>query len=129
MKTPAKPETFSRAWDDWSFRWRLKLPLRIVQPAVEPEHRFGIARLGHQYLNRWKLVVPLIDLDAADVLFGPRLIVDPDVTIGMQEEQRLFPIGSRPPKRNKERFEFVLRLTGFNGEWICLAQNHGGAHL
>src|SRR5437660_7884306 len=100
--------------DGGRFWWWLKLPLGIVEPAVEPEHRFRIARLGHQYLNRRKLVVPFIDLDAADVLFRPRLIVDPNVSIGMEKEQRLFPIRSRPAKRNQERFEFVLRLTRFD---------------
>lgn len=113
----------------WRLGWWLKFPLGIVEPAVEFEHGFRISSFGHGDLNGGKFVVPLVDLDAADVLFRPRLIVDPDVSIGMEEEQRLFPIGSRPSKRNQESFEFVLRLTRFDSEWICLAPNHGGAHV
>src|SRR5947207_15938439 len=59
-------------------RWWLKLPLRILQPAVDAKHCFRIAGVRHSAFNRGKLVGPFIYLDAADVLFGPRLIVGSD---------------------------------------------------
>src|SRR5947207_7622264 len=109
-------------------RW-FKLPLRIGQPPVELKHRLRVAGVLDGHLNCWKFDVPFIDLDATDVLFGPRLVVDPDVAIGMEEEQRFFPSRSRLAKWNKESPEFVLWLTRFNGEWICLAEYHGGTDL
>src|SRR5688572_29943071 len=74
---------------------RLKLPLRIRQPAVERKYRLRIAGVGHGDLNGGKFGVPLIDLHAPNVLFGPRLVVDPDMAIGMEQEKRLFPSRGR----------------------------------
>src|SRR6185503_10288842 len=97
--------------------WGLKFPLWIGQPAVERKYRLRIAVVGHGDLKGGEFRVPFIDLDAADVLFGPRLVIDPHVAIGMKKEQWLFPSGSRLAKRHKERGEFVLRLARFNHEW------------
>src|SRR5437870_410730 len=105
--------------------WCLKLPLRIGQSAVKRKYRPGIPIIGHSDLKGGEFGVPFIDLDAADVFFRPGLIVHPDVAIGMEKEQRLFPTRSRLAKRNKERPEFVIRLTRSNDEWICLADDHG----
>src|SRR6185369_16625512 len=44
-------------------RWRLILPLMIVEPAVELKHRFRIARIEDGDLNCGELIVPFIDLD------------------------------------------------------------------
>ena len=112
-----------------SFRRRLILPLGIIQPAVEFKHRFRIARIEDGDLNCGELIVPFNDLDAADVFFGPGLVVDPDVAIGMEEEEWFFPIGSGFPKSRKEGLEFVFRFAWFNHKRICLAQNDRGPHV
>ena len=92
LKTVNAQQSAWRSVSVGALRWRLKLPLWIGEPAIEGKYHFRVAGVGHRELNRRKFCVPFIDLDAADVLFGPRLIVNPDVTIRMKEEQWFFPI-------------------------------------